>query len=127
MSFSLLPVNSASANSQSGSASQSCSGNVSLCPDCSSEYFYIYAYQYAYVNNSKVRNQNHNFNMNGFLRNSNDYIIQERASARHVFYSNGKNTLAIPYIDSKDGIWFTGEGPYESGEAPNTWVKLCPN
>lgn len=120
--MSLFVVNNATASS-----SLSCSGSVRLCSSCRSESYSIHASQHANVNNSIVSSESHSFSMSGFLGNSDDYKIQERATARHVFYSNGKNILAIPYLDSNDGIWVNGDGSYGPGESPNTWLKLCPN
>lgn len=108
------------------SSSLSCSGHVKLCSTCASNYYYIYAYQYAYVTRGEVRSESHSFNMSGFLGDSNSYKIQVSASNRHVFYSNGQYLLAIPYQNSADGIWINASLDSGPGEAPATWIKLCP-
>ncbi len=113
--------------STSGSASLSCSGTVQLCSHCSSEYFYIYSYQYAYVYGGEVKSESHSSSMSGFLGDSSKYTALPRASDRHIMYTNGKETIAVPYQDSNDGIWIDGEGLSAPGEAPATWIKLCPN
>lgn len=109
------------------SMSLSCSGSVALCSNCTKKYYYIYAYQYAYVYKGEVQNESHNFSMSGFLDDSNSYKIQGTASNRHVFYSNGQYILAIPYQDRADGIWVNGLIHTNPGEAPVTWIRLCPN
>lgn len=123
--FWFIPVQ---ATADSGSASLSCSGNVKLCESCFSNYYYIYAYQYAYVYNGEVTSESHSFSMSGFLGNSGSYKMLPRSAGRHVLYTDGTHTLAIPFLSSDDGIWIMGEGkPADAGQPPQTWIKLCPN
>lgn len=117
----------ANAETYSGSTSQACSGSAKLCVDCNTEYYYVYTYQYANIINGKISEENHDLNTSGFLGDANSYKIQEQATTRHVFYSNGKQILAIPFLDSNDGIWVTGMSFYKPGDMPRTWIKLCPN
>ena len=115
----------AGAFAESGSASLSCSGNVKLCETCFSEYFYIYTYQYAYVSSGQVSSESHSFSMSGFLGDSNAYRMNTRAGGRHVIWTDGNNTIAVPYRDANDGIWVQG-GDIGPGSPNGGWIKLCP-
>ena len=86
------------------------------------KYFYIYAYQYAYIYKSIVKNENHNFNFNGFLGDSDEYYMNERVSGKHIIYNGPEFSLAIPWKNSEDGIYFSrgNGGPGGSG-----WTLLC--
>ena len=114
------------AHSRSGSADLNCCGQVRLCHSCPREYYNTYTYQYASIYNAQAINENHNFNMNGFLRDSSQYQIQQKAAARHILCSNGTYQLAVPFWKNADGIWIRGSGDYGPGETPKTWTELRP-
>jgi hypothetical protein len=57
-------------NSESGSASLSCSGYLDVYDKnriLRQQYYYIYTYQYAYIIDGIIKSESHSFSMNGFL------------------------------------------------------------
>jgi hypothetical protein len=101
----------------SGSNSGSCSGSRQF------GYFHAYTYQYAYIFNREVISESHTFSFSGWLKRM-EHAQMVGSSDRHIIYSSGKISLAVPFKRDA-GLYVRTDDPTGPVEPGDGWVKLC--